>query len=208
MKGALCVLCFSGALAAQTWETGAAAAGSFYLSRPATAPAGRADAGFGRGPAVSGFFGQNLYPHLGGELRYTFQRNSLRLCSGPAAAAFSGHSHAVHYDAVVYPLRSAPQVRPFVAAGAGFKNYRGTGREAAWQPLGDFALLTRTQEWKPLLTAGAGLKWTVAPAVAVRVEFRDYMTPFPAKVIAPAPGARLGGWMHSFVPLAGISFQR
>jgi len=35
---------------------------------------------------------------------------------------------------------------------------------------------------------------------------RDYITPFPNKVIAPAPGAKVGGWLQDFVPMFGVSW--
>jgi hypothetical protein len=35
---------------------------------------------------------------------------------------------------------------------------------------------------------------------------RDYFSRFPTKVIAPAPGAHLAGWLNDFVPMAGITF--
>jgi hypothetical protein len=33
---------------------------------------------------------------------------------------------------------------------------------------------------------------------------RDYMTPFPQRVVAPGPGASVGGWLHDFVPAASL----
>lgn len=201
------VLAMAPVVTAQTWEAGGAAAAGFYNHQAVSSAAGRAEAGLGRGPVVSGFFAHNLYRNVGAEIRYTFQPNDLELSSGGKRVTFRGLSHAVHYDCVVYVRPRESLLRPFLAGGAGFKQYRGTGRESAWQPLGNFALLTRTQEWQPLVSVGAGLKFVLGPGLAARVEFRDYLTPFPRTVIAPAPGARVGGWLHAIVPLAGFSFS-
>jgi hypothetical protein len=167
---------------------------------------GSATTGFKSGPAFGGVVGHNLYPHLSGEVRYGYLMSDLKLSSGGNQASFNGMAHVLHYDLLIHPNRRGSKVQPFVAAGGGMKLFRGTGKEAAYQPLNEFAYLTRTGEVKPMISVGAGAKVTVAPNVLVRVEFRDYITPFPKEVIAPAPGAKISGWLHHFVPLVGISF--
>jgi hypothetical protein len=119
---------------------------------------------------------------------------------------FSGFTHAIHYDLLIYAKRLGERVRPYVAGGGGIKVFRGTGEERAFQPLNQFSLLTKTQEVKPLISVGGGVKIAVKPNIFVRVEFRDYITPFPKEVVAPAPGADLDGFLHDFVPLVGITF--
>ena len=42
--------------------------------------------------------------------------------------------------------------------------------------------------------------------VALRLDFRDYITPFPKKVIAPAPLGTARGIHHMFTPMAGLSW--
>jgi hypothetical protein len=42
--------------------------------------------------------------------------------------------------------------------------------------------------------------------VFLQAEFRDYLTPAPKQVIAPVGASKLGGWVHDFVPLVGLSF--
>jgi hypothetical protein len=42
----------------------------------------------------------------------------------------------------------------------------------------------------------------------MRMEFRDYVTPFPEKIIAPAPGAKYGKILNDFVPMASISYEK
>ena len=93
-----------------------------------------------------------------------------------------------------------------MAAGAGIKVYRGSGTETAVQPLSQFAFLTKTNELKPLVSLGAGVKWQIAKSLQFRVEVHDYMTPFPKQVIAPNAGTKLDGWLNNIVPMVGISY--
>ncbi|MGA2324869.1 MAG: hypothetical protein ABSH05_01145 [Bryobacteraceae bacterium] len=192
---------------AQNWEAGVLAGGGFYIDHPRIGgPQGGAEAGIGSGPAFGAFLTQNLYRRLSGEIRYAYHRGDLELSSGSRRAAFRADSHALHYDWVLHMAGRDAKVRPFVAAGAGFKMYRGTGTETVYQTLQEVALLTRTREWKPLLTAGAGVTVAISTSARLRLEFRDYMTPFPARVIAPAAGGT-AGWLHDFAPTIGLSIR-
>ena len=56
------------------------------------------------------------------------------------------------------------------------------------------------------LTLGGGVKAVLGDHWLVRVDFRDYATPFPENVIVPAPGAKIHGWLHDFVPLFGVDW--
>ena len=191
---------------AQKWEVGGVGGGGFYRNVAVTNPAGSAITGFQSGPAYGGVIGQNLYRYVSGELRYTYRVNNMKLTGNGGAAGFDALSHVVHYDFLLHAAPVGAKVRPFAAIGTGVKIFRGTGKESAYQPLSGFALLTKTQEWKPLVSAGAGTKFAVSSHVIFRVEFRDYITPFPKQVIAPAPGAKIGGLLHDYVPMVGITF--
>ncbi len=57
-----------------------------------------------------------------------------------------------------------------------------------------------------MVTFGGGVKYALSPRLSLRVEVRDFLTTFPAKVIAAAPGAHLSGWLHDLVPMIGITF--
>jgi len=192
---------------AQKWELGAGGGGSFYKSQTVTNGPANGSAGFSNGFVATAILGQNLYRHLSGEIRYTYGRNDLKLASGGAKATFAGQSHALCYEFLVHSAPVAAKVRPYVAAGGGFKMYQGTGTETAYQNLSNLALLTKTQEWKGLLTFGGGVKVQVSRRALLRVEFRDYITQFPKEVIAPSPGAKLSGWLHDFIPMVGITFR-
>jgi hypothetical protein len=195
----------AGACWAQQYEVGAAAGAGFAKSQNVTGSAGSAAAGFKTGVAFGGFVGHNMYRHLSGEIRYTYLRSSLKLSSGGTQVDFAGEAHAVHYDLIFHSRKDAT-VEYFAAAGGGVKYYRGTGKEAAYVPLSQFAYLTKTQELKPLISAGGGIKYRLSGNVYLRIEARDYITPFPKKVIMPAPGQKISGWVHDIVPMVGISY--
>jgi hypothetical protein len=50
------------------------------------------------------------------------------------------------------------------------------------------------------------VKFSLSPAVQLRLEAHDFLTPFPKNVIAPAQGSTVGGWLQDFVVMAGLSF--
>jgi hypothetical protein len=192
---------------AQRWELGVGAGAGIYSSQTATARNQTASAGFEPGAAASVYLGQNLYRKWGGEIRYTWQQNEMKLQSGATKATFNGRSQSIHYDVLYHFRKEEDAFRPFIAAGGGMKYYEGTGNEVILQPLSNFAYLTRTAEWQPLISAGGGIKYKFGERMLLRIEARDYMTPFPKKVIAAAPGASLSGWLHDFLILAGLSLR-
>ena len=191
---------------AQKWEVGVGGGGNFYTSQTFTSPAGSADAKLANGIAVSAWLGNNSSKLIGGELRYDYEQSDLKLSSGGTNVSFGAHTNAVHYDFVLNFAGKESGVAPFVAAGAGIKVYTGTGTEQAFQPLSNIALLTKTSQFKPLVSVGAGVKFHVARAVQFRVEIHDYLTPFPKDVIAPTTTSKVGGWLSDFVAMAGLSF--
>jgi hypothetical protein len=192
---------------AQQWEVGGGAGVSFLPGVSVTSSAGSATAGFQTGIAAGAFLGQNISRHLGGEVRYAFMQSNLRLESGGTTATFSGQSHVVGYDLLWKTNRGEAPAQFFVAAGGGMKIIRGTGKEAAYQPLSQFGYFTKTQTIKPMVDFGAGILYRLGPRLALRMEFRDYLTVFPEEIIAPAPGAKFGNLLHDFVPMVSISYQ-
>ncbi|MBI4876253.1 MAG: hypothetical protein HY822_16580 [Acidobacteria bacterium] len=191
---------------AQKWEFGAGGGGSFYKSQTVTAGSASGRAGFANGFVATAYLGHNMYRHVSGEIHYAFGKNDLQLTSGGAKAAFAGQSHAVFYEFLVHSAPVGAKVRPFVAAGGRVKMYPGTGPEVTDTDLSHLAQLTKTQEWKGLLTFGGGVKIQASKRTALRIEFRDFLTQFPNRVITPNRGAKVGGWIHDFVPIIGLTF--
>ena len=192
---------------AQKWEIGGGFGGSFYTSDGVSAPGLSGNASLSDGGAVSVWIGNNSGSLLGGELRYDHEFDNLRLSSGGTSVRFGAQTNAIHYDFLWHFASRESKIRPFVAAGAGVKLYTGTGAEQAFQPLNGLALLSKTTDTKALVSVGGGVKIQLSPAVQLRLDAHDYLTPFPTKTIAPAVGAKLGGWLSDFVVMAGLSFS-
>jgi len=106
---------------------------------------------------------------------------------------------------LIHAAPTESKVRPFFAAGAGVKVYRGTGAEPAFQPLSSLVVLTHATEAQPLLSIGGGLKIPFSHRALLRLDFRDYATPVPTDLLATRSNVKLSGWMHDFVFLVGIS---
>ena len=188
------------------WELGAA--GGFGLVHDATIrnPSGSVTAGIDNRFAAGVVAGQDLYEHLSGDLRYTFRDDDLVLKSGGRKANMDGDSHLIHYDLLFHARRRDARIQPYAAAGGGIRLFRGTGREDPNQPFSGFAFLTKTHEVKPLISVGGGVKVALTRRLRIRVDFRDYISPFPEELFVPAPGAKIHGWLHDFVPLAGVNW--
>ncbi|HVP49313.1 MAG TPA: hypothetical protein VMT32_22125 [Bryobacteraceae bacterium] len=200
------VLMGSFACAGQEWEIGAAAGYGLYRNASVDAPDGKATAGVRNRFALSGVLGQDLFEFFSGEIRYLYQDGDPFLSASGAKANIQGQSHAIHYDVLAHFSRRESRIRPYLAVGLGAKWYVVSGPENPTQPLGDIAHLTNTNEFKPLLTAGGGVKLRFG-SLLVRLDFRDYITPFPKKVIAPAPFATARGLFQQFTPMVGVSYS-
>lgn len=151
--------------------------------------------------------GQNLKnKRFGGEFRYIYFKNNLRLRTAADVAELSAEAHAIHYDLLYYFSDYESKVRPYVAAGFGMKYYRGRGTEDPFQPGTDLVILTRTSETKAAGDFGAGVKWRISPNTLFRVEFRTYVSGVPKNVISPAPGVDLDGTFWQWAPFFGFSW--
>ena len=205
LKVCLMLSPLSSGLWAQHWEVGGSAGYGLYRDVSVSNGPLSGKAGFQSGVAFGGVFGNETTRLIGGEARYTYRSNDMRVSSGSTKATAGAQSHAVHYDVLVHGASSEASVRPFAAIGAGVKYYRGTGNEVPFQPLSNLVALTRTSEAQPLISAGGGVKFRISPRALVRIDFRDYMTPFPSSLLALPANSRGGGWMHDFVVMVGIS---
>ena len=199
-------LAASGAAMAQQWEFGGIGGGGFLSNVSASGPAGTATAGFQPGAVFGAFFGQNLFTHFTGEIRYEYMQNNLKLTSGGQSAQFNGAAHAVHYDMLWHTNKNDSKVQFFAALGGGMKIFQGTGTEAAYQPLMQYGYFTKTRVVKPMASVGGGIIYRMTPRIYLRTEFRDFITMFPTELIAPAPNAKYGSVLHNFVPMVGMDY--
>jgi opacity protein-like surface antigen len=97
--------------------------------------------------------------------------------------------------------------RPFLAGGAGAKDYVIAGPEPFPQPVPQIASLTDNDVWKVVFSVGGGLKYRVREHLLLRGEFRDYITTFPRQQIVPAPHNTARGLFEQFTPMFGISYS-
>jgi hypothetical protein len=190
----------------QKWEIGGAVGGGFYTSQNITSLTGSASATIQPNLTGSVWLGSTGSGKLGGELRYDYGMGDLHLSQGSTTASFAARSQAIHYDFLWNFLGSESPIQPFVAVGGGIKIFQGTGAQVLYQPLSNVALLTQAQDLTPMGSAGAGLKFKIAPHVNLRLDVHDYLTPFPKQVITPLTG-KTPGWLQDFVPAAGLSFE-
>jgi len=206
VAGAVWVLsCFAMATPAQQWEIGAGAGYGIYRNVSVDAPAGVATAGVRNRFAITAVFGEDLYRYVSGEFRYAYQDGDPFLQSGSVKANVQGQSHAFNYDLLFHTRARGARLRPFFAAGIGAKLFRVTGPENPNQALSDIARLRANDEFRPLVTAGGGVKLRMAHNLLLRLEFLDYIAPFPKKVIQPAPLGTARGILHQFTPMIGLS---
>lgn len=200
------LLATAGLGSAQKWEFGGVGGAGFLGTVGVTSPFGAATTGLQTGGVAGVFLGQGISRHVGGELRYTYLQSNLQINAGGSQATFAGQSHVVHYDVILRARSRGAKSEFFLAAGGGIRLFRGTGQEAAFQPLSQYGYFTKTQVMKPMVSIGGGVKFAISRRIALRAEVRDYITAFPTALIAPAPGAKFGTILHDFVPMVGISY--
>ncbi len=208
MKSLLLGLVCTAPLLAQQWEIGAGGGYGFYRSVRVQAPAGTASAGVRSRFVLTAILGEDLYPRVSGEFRYTYQDGDPFLEAGASKANVQGQSHAFHYNVLIHARTRERKVRPYFTAGIGAKLYRVTGPENPNQALSSIAHLAARNEATALITAGGGIKLRLASRALLRVEFLDYVTPFPKSVIRPAPFATAHGLFQQFTTMIGLSVLR
>lgn len=189
----------------QRWEVGAGGGASFYNARTLTTTGGDISAKFKPGYSFTGFVGQ-VGSRLGGEIRYSYMSNEMELSGLGKSYTMGGRSMALHYDVQYYFKKDQEaKVRPYVFGGGGIKQFTGTGSAVAFQPLGNYAVLTSTSQWKPLISAGAGVRMALSPHMQLRGEVRGYFTQMPTDIVTPVSGS-LGGWLFDIVPTVTVSY--
>jgi opacity protein-like surface antigen len=205
LAGALALLAMPRAQA-QRWEFSAGGAASFYTSRSVQGASGDIKAGFKPGGGFTVGVAQAGQKY-GGEVRYSFLWNQMQLKGPSSDFTMEGRSHSLEYDFHFYLKDIESKMRPYVIAGGGVRRYEGTGAPTAVQPYMRNVVLTNTNETKPLLTGGIGLRYELSDRWALRTEFRTSFTPVPEQIFTPVPGSTLGGWFFQFLPTVSISYM-
>ena len=198
-------VCLAGVCLGQEYELGGAIGYGFYRDGTIYSPAGSVEAGIRNRFAASWVFGEDLYRHVSGEVRYLYHDGHPFLFSGGVKSDIQGQSHAFDYALLFHAAKRERRLRPFFTLGAGAKGYVIAGPAPA-QALPGVAALTTTDEWKFLVVVGAGVKYRLRNHVLVRFDLLDYMTGFPRRQIAPAEGNTARGIFQQITPLFGASY--
>ncbi len=189
-----------------TWEIGGAGGYAMSKDNTVTNSTGQsANVGLKRGFVASAVAVDHMWDHLSGEFRYVYRKGNPLVESCCARVKMTVETHSFGYDLLLQIKGKEERIRPYIAFGGGVKVFRGVGEETDYQPLQDFAVLSKTQQTEPMLSIGGGVSVRLAPYAVLRFDFRDQVTPFPKKVIFPAPGAELNGFFHDFMPMVGVS---
>jgi hypothetical protein len=206
LKYLVAALLCAGACLAQNYEIGGAIGYGIYRDGTIYAPGGDAQAGIRNRFAAGAVFGEDLFSHISGEIRYLYHDGHPFLSSGDVKTDMQGQSQAITYDLLFHLRTREHRIRPFFAAGAGTKGYVVAGPAPFPQPLPNIASLLAVDEWKPAAALGGGVKFRPSRNVVLRGDFLDYLTAFPKLQIMPAPHGTARGIFEQFTPLFGVSY--
>jgi hypothetical protein len=197
---------FATASFAQDTEIGSAIGYGVYRNGSIYAPGGKAEAGIRNRFAAGVVFGEDLYNHLSGEIRYVYHDGHAFLSSGGVKTDMQGQSHTFTYDLLVHLKNREHRIRPFFAVGGGMKGYVVAGPAPSPQPLPNIASLVTVDEWKLVISLGGGVKFRLYKNIVLRGDFRDYLTTFPRRQIVPGANGTARGIFQQFTPLFGVSY--
>jgi hypothetical protein len=191
---------------AQEWELGAAGGYGWYANPSIVSPSGSIRPGLAPKGVMGVVFGQNMYEHIGGEVRWLYQFGGPQLKFQDTEASSTGYTNLVTYDVLFFTSNREAKVRPYVSGGAGIKVFTGNQIRTVGQPFAGSALLMPATQVEAAISAGAGVKYKVARRIVLRLDFRTYFSPPPDQIFRPTGTSSIHGWVYNFVPLGGISF--
>jgi hypothetical protein len=198
---ALCV----GAIAyGQDWEVGGSFGYGWNRDLRVNGPGAEAKAGIRNRFVAGAVLTEDLYEHVSGEVRYTYHDGDPFVSLGGRTANVQGQSHSFTYDTLIHVRNRDQRLRPYFAAGAGAKLYRTTGPPPSIQPAPSVAFLGEANQWKFLVSVGAGVTYRFPNHLILRADFRDYISPAPTRLFVPAAGATVRGLMHTLTPMVGV----
>jgi hypothetical protein len=191
---------------AQQWQMSGSLGYGWYRGIRVNGPGAEATAGI-RNRFTAGFVAtEDLYERISGEVRYIYHDGDPYLSLSGRTANMQGQSHSVTYDTLIHLRQRDQRLRPFFAAGIGAKYFRSTGPSPNAQPAPGVASLVQANEFRLLVSVGAGVTYRFPNHLLVRADFRDYISPIPRKLFAPAANATARCLMHQFTPMIGFGF--
>jgi hypothetical protein len=191
---------------AQDAAVGIALGYGLYRNGSVLSSDGTVEAGFKDRFAVSFTITDDAYDHVSGEFRYTYQDGDPFLSGFGTGVRLQGQSHAFAYDLNFHFRPLEAKIRPYVTAGVGAKLFIIRGPANPNQPFPNIATLTTSNAVTLMVLGGGGVSMRVAPHTLVRLDFLDYINPFPKSEIKPAPLATARGIFNQFTPSLGVSY--
>jgi len=199
---------FAATAFAQQCEIGADIGYGFYRNGTIYSDVGSAKAGIRNRFAAGIIVGRDFSKFISAEFDYLYHDGHPFLEAPGVRADIQGQSHALTGELLFYFKTREHRWRPFLAGGAGAKDYVIAGPEPFPQPIPQIASLTTNDVWKTVFAVGGGVKFRLRPHMLIRMEFRDYLTTFPRQQIVPDPHNTARGIFEQFTPLFGLSYSR
>ncbi len=201
-------LLFAGScFAQQGFELGATIGYGIYRDVRVNSGSGEATVGIRNRFATGVVVCEDLYEHFSGEVRYLYHDGDPFLSANGRTANVQGQSHTFSYDVLFHARDRDEKLRPYAALGIGGKYYRVTGPEPNPQPAPQIADLVPRNQWRVVYDFGVGVKYRVRRHVIVRVDVRDYITPFPTDLFVPTTGGTDRGLFQMITPTFGVGYH-
>ncbi len=191
---------------AQQYEIGAGFGYGVYRDGTIYSSAGTAQAGIRNRFAAGLYIGKEITDYVSAEFDYLYHDGHPFLRAPGVRTDIQGNSDALTMDLLFHFRPRRSRFRPFLAGGAGAKEYVIAGPAPFPQPIPQIASLTTNDVWKVAFTVGGGVQFLLRSHMMLRAEFRDYITTFPRQEIVPAPHNTARGIFEQFTPLAGLSY--
>jgi outer membrane protein W len=190
----------------QKYEAGADIGYGIYRNGTILSAAGTAEAGIRNRFAAGIDLGYEFSNYVSGEFCYLYHDGHPFLQAPGVKTDIQGQSDALTLELLFHFKPRERRFRPFVAGGAGAKDYVIAGPAPFPQPIPQIASLTTNDVWKVVFSVGGGAQYLLRRHVLLRGEFRDYFTTFPRTQIVPAPHNTARGFFQQFTPLFGVSY--
>ncbi len=202
----LVVILFAGVAFAQEYEIGATTGYGVYRDGTIYSASGTAQAGIRNRFAAGILLADEFSSYVSAEFDYLYHDGHPFLQAPGVKSDIQGNSDALTCGLLFHFKPRGHRWRPFLAGGAGAKEYVIAGPAPFPQPIPQLASLTTNDVWKVVFSAGGGVKVRLIPHMVLRAEFRDYLTTFPRQEIVPAPHNTARGIFEQFTPLFGVSY--
>lgn len=197
---------FTAAAFGQPYEAGANIGYGLYNNGTIYSATGSVDAGIRNRFAAGVDLGYEFSNYVSAQFSYLYHDGHPFLQASGLNTDIQGQSHTLTLELLFHFKPRNHRLRPFVAGGAGAKDYVIAGPEPFPQPVPEIATLTTNDVWKVALTFGGGAQYLLRPHLLLRAELRDYVTTFPRTQIVPAPHNTARGVFQQVTPLFGLSY--